>query len=121
MSPRYPDQTKIGSKREDTRQQAVLQHVDEHGKAHVEELFELLRIPSVGAQPQHNADTKAAADWLSDNMRGAGLENESVHFAAPWKVDVADRLVEALESFRTKRALDQRLVEAVCDAANGRM
>jgi acetylornithine deacetylase/succinyl-diaminopimelate desuccinylase-like protein len=75
MSPGYRHQTKPESEKEDIALQAVLQHVDEHRKAQLEELFELLRIPSIGAQPQHNADTKAAADWLIDNMRRAGLEN----------------------------------------------
>ncbi|MBA3340765.1 MAG: dipeptidase [Gemmatimonadaceae bacterium] len=39
-----------------------------------EELFEFLRIPSVSAQPIHNADTARAADWLKSSMVKAGLE-----------------------------------------------
>ncbi len=69
MSPGYRDQTKPASEKEDIALQVVMQHVDEHRKAHLEELFELLRIPSIGAQPQHNADTKAAADWVIANLR----------------------------------------------------
>jgi len=75
MSPAYREQSKLESEKEDVGLRAVLQHVDGNQKAHLEELIELLRIPSIGAQPQHNADTKAAADWLSNNMRTAGLEN----------------------------------------------
>ncbi|MCH8812064.1 MAG: dipeptidase, partial [Gemmatimonadetes bacterium] len=40
------------------------------------ELLEFLRIPSVSAQSEHDADTRRAAEWLRDKMEGAGLEAE---------------------------------------------
>jgi acetylornithine deacetylase/succinyl-diaminopimelate desuccinylase-like protein len=39
-----------------------------------DELFELLRIPSVSARSEHNADTARAAEWVAQAMRAAGLE-----------------------------------------------
>jgi acetylornithine deacetylase/succinyl-diaminopimelate desuccinylase-like protein len=39
-----------------------------------EELFELLRIPSVSARSEHNADTARAADWVAQSIRAAGLQ-----------------------------------------------
>jgi len=41
-----------------------------------EELFDFLRIPSVSAQSEHDADTRRAASWLAENLRSAGLEVE---------------------------------------------
>src|ERR1043166_2781904 len=38
-----------------------------------DELFELLRIPSVSARSEHNADTARAAEWLADKLRAIGL------------------------------------------------
>jgi acetylornithine deacetylase/succinyl-diaminopimelate desuccinylase-like protein len=38
-----------------------------------EELFDFLRIPSVSAQPAHNADTRAAAEWVKRSLEQAGL------------------------------------------------
>jgi acetylornithine deacetylase/succinyl-diaminopimelate desuccinylase-like protein len=38
-----------------------------------DELFELLRIPSVSARSEHNADTARAADWVADSLRAVGL------------------------------------------------
>jgi acetylornithine deacetylase/succinyl-diaminopimelate desuccinylase-like protein len=38
-----------------------------------DELFELLRIPSVSARSEHNADTARAAEWVAQSMRDAGL------------------------------------------------
>ena len=39
-----------------------------------EELFEFLRIPSVSARSEHNADTARAADWLKQSMERAGMK-----------------------------------------------
>jgi len=39
-----------------------------------EELFEFLRIPSVSARSEHNADTARAADWLKQSMEKAGMK-----------------------------------------------
>src|SRR5436190_216046 len=39
-----------------------------------DELFELLRIPSVSARSEHNADTTRAAEWVAASMRAAGLQ-----------------------------------------------
>ncbi len=41
-----------------------------------EELFDFLRIPSVSAKSEHDADTRRAAEWLADRMRDAGLDAE---------------------------------------------
>ncbi|RMH18652.1 MAG: dipeptidase [Gemmatimonadetes bacterium] len=41
-----------------------------------EELFDFLRIPSISAQSEHDADTRRAAEWLVERMREAGLEAE---------------------------------------------
>ena len=42
------------------------------------ELDEFLRIPSVSARSEHNADTARCAEWLATRLRTAGLE-ASVH------------------------------------------
>jgi acetylornithine deacetylase/succinyl-diaminopimelate desuccinylase-like protein len=41
-----------------------------------EELFELLRIPSVSARSEHRADMTRTAQWVANAMRAAGLEAE---------------------------------------------
>ena len=38
------------------------------------ELYDFLRIPSISAKSEHDEDTRAAAEWLADRMRDAGLE-----------------------------------------------
>ena len=39
-----------------------------------DELFEFLRIPSVSARSEHNADTARAAEWVRQSMEKAGLK-----------------------------------------------
>jgi len=38
-----------------------------------DELFDLLRIPSVSARSEHDADTACAAEWIATSLRSAGL------------------------------------------------
>ena len=40
------------------------------------ELFDFLRIPSVSAKSDHDADTRRAATWLAENMRRCSLAVE---------------------------------------------
>jgi acetylornithine deacetylase/succinyl-diaminopimelate desuccinylase-like protein len=42
------------------------------------ELYELLRIPSLSADPAHAGDVRRAAEWLADHLRGLGAENVAV-------------------------------------------
>jgi acetylornithine deacetylase/succinyl-diaminopimelate desuccinylase-like protein len=42
------------------------------------ELFDFLRIPSVSARSEHDADTSRAARWLSDSFVAAGLKSEII-------------------------------------------
>src|SRR5689334_5952668 len=39
----------------------------------MQELFEFLRIPSVSAKSDHNADTKRAADWVRNSLDKIGV------------------------------------------------
>jgi len=44
----------------------------------LEELKELLRIPSISTLPEHNNDTHRAADYVAAKLRAAGMENVEV-------------------------------------------
>jgi acetylornithine deacetylase/succinyl-diaminopimelate desuccinylase-like protein len=47
-------------------------------QAWLDELYELLRIPSVSADPAHAGDVRRAGEWVCDFVRGAGGEAELV-------------------------------------------
>ena len=54
-----------------------------------DELFELLRIPSVSARSEHNADTARAADWVAKSLRDIGF-TATVHPTAGHPVVVGE-------------------------------
>ena len=41
---------------------------------YLDELIDFLRIPSISSLPEHAADVKRAAEWVSERMKAAGLE-----------------------------------------------
>jgi acetylornithine deacetylase/succinyl-diaminopimelate desuccinylase-like protein len=55
---------------------AVLRYLQAHQQRFVDELCELLRFPSVSAQPAHKPDLENCAAWLTQHCRQLGLEAE---------------------------------------------
>ena len=52
----------------------VLDHVDANLAASRDNLFDLLRIKSISAQPAHAAECVKAAEWWRDQLSGLGFE-----------------------------------------------
>jgi acetylornithine deacetylase/succinyl-diaminopimelate desuccinylase-like protein len=50
----------------------------DHKNRFLDELLELLRIPSISALPAHAADVQRAAQWVEIRMRAAGIESVRV-------------------------------------------
>jgi acetylornithine deacetylase/succinyl-diaminopimelate desuccinylase-like protein len=53
-------------------------YLAEREQAYFDELLAFLRIPSISTDPSHNEDTAAAADWVADRMRQAGIPEVEV-------------------------------------------
>ncbi len=53
-------------------------HVESNRQRLLDELFELLRIPSISTLPEHKADVQRAAGFIASRMGEAGLENIEV-------------------------------------------
>ena len=53
-------------------------HLDADERDRLDSYKAFLRIPSISALPAHADDCRAAADWLADALRGAGLEHVEV-------------------------------------------
>ena len=49
-------------------------YIDTNKERFQQELFEFLRIPSVSARSEHNADTKRAAEWIAGKARDLGMK-----------------------------------------------
>jgi acetylornithine deacetylase/succinyl-diaminopimelate desuccinylase-like protein len=55
---------------------AVLHHVDVAFDRSRDNLFDLLRIPSISAQPAHKPDIQRAAEWWHDQLAGLGFRTD---------------------------------------------
>ena len=56
----------------------ALTHIEDNLGRFRAELYDFLRIPSISAKSEHDADTRATAEWLSDKLAAAGLSTEIV-------------------------------------------
>ena len=68
----------------------VISYIDANIDRSVEELKDFLRIPSVSARSEHNADVRSAAEWVRDAATAAGLENATIMETAGHPVVYAD-------------------------------
>src|SRR5574341_266505 len=67
------------SLREDVRMlQQALEHAHGQQDRYLQELFDLLRIPSISTLPENKPDIRRAAEWLQHEMHRAGLQNTQV-------------------------------------------
>jgi acetylornithine deacetylase/succinyl-diaminopimelate desuccinylase-like protein len=58
--------------------EAVASYLDQHRADFEADLMALLRIPSVSAQAQHDADTRKAAEFVADQLGRIGLTVEII-------------------------------------------
>ncbi len=53
-------------------------YFQKHREQHLNELKQLLTIPSISALSEHKPDIAKAADWISSSLSSAGLENVEI-------------------------------------------
>jgi acetylornithine deacetylase/succinyl-diaminopimelate desuccinylase-like protein len=53
-------------------------YLEDNRQSHLDQLFELLRIPSISADPTHRADMTKAGDWVANQFRQMGLTTEVI-------------------------------------------
>lgn len=66
-----------------------------HGRRFLRELAELVRIPSVSADPRHRADVVACAEWLRRHLLGMGIPRVELLEAGGPPVVVAAHVTDA--------------------------
>ncbi|MEX2535867.1 MAG: dipeptidase [Trueperaceae bacterium] len=67
-------------------------YLAQHRQRHLDELLDLLRIPSVSADPQHKADMRRAAEYLEGRFRELGFTSE-IHDTPGHPLVLAERRV----------------------------
>ena len=58
--------------------QNITTWVETHRQRLLDELFDLIRIPSISTLPEHAGDVRRAAQFTADKLRLAGLENVEI-------------------------------------------
>lgn len=53
----------------------IKEYIQSNKQRFLDELFDLLRIPSVSADSRHKGDVRKAAEYLSEKLRAAGVDN----------------------------------------------
>src|SRR5579872_4452220 len=53
-------------------------YIEQKHDEHLNDLYELLRIPSVSAQSQHKPDIERAAQWVADKLETAGFKTVQI-------------------------------------------
>ncbi len=59
--------------------QNVLSYLEQNKERYLDELRELLAIPSVSTTKAHEADVRRCAEWVADHMKSIGLHNVQIH------------------------------------------
>ncbi|HET8859801.1 dipeptidase [Marivirga sp.] len=69
-------------------------YLDENKQRFLDELFDLLRIPSVSADPKFKGDVKKAAEFMKTKFEEAGAENVEVCETAGHPIVYADKIID---------------------------
>ncbi|MDQ7040217.1 MAG: dipeptidase [Rhodothermus sp.] len=73
----------------------ALSYVDTHFTRFVEELKELLRIPSISTDPAYAAEVRRAANWLADHLQALGFPEVRLFDTEGHPIVYAAYMVEA--------------------------
>jgi len=56
----------------------VIDYIRAHKGQHLDDLFEILKIPSISTDSQHQPDIQLAAQWMRNELERIGMENAQV-------------------------------------------
>lgn len=74
--------------------QDVQAYIEENKDRFLEELFELLRIPSISADPAYKGDVKRAAEFVAKSLRKAGADAVEVCETAGHPIVYGEKIVD---------------------------
>jgi acetylornithine deacetylase/succinyl-diaminopimelate desuccinylase-like protein len=74
--------------------QHIKQYVEQNKQRFLDELFELLRFPSVSADPQYKSDVLKTAEYVAKKLRDAGAEKVEVCQTAGYPIVYGEKIVD---------------------------
>ncbi len=75
--------------------QVIKQYIEQHKQRLLDELFDLLRFPSVSADPKYKQDLLKAADFVAQKLRDAGADNVEVCETAGNPIVYGEKIISA--------------------------
>lgn len=73
---------------------AVQGYIQEHRDRFLDELVDLLKIPSISADTAYAEQVKSCAEWVADRLREAGAENVCIEQTAGHPIVYADKMID---------------------------
>ncbi len=73
--------------------QTIKNYVEENRTRFLEELFELLRFPSVSADPKYKGEVLKTADFVADKLKEAGAENVEVCATEGYPIVYGEKII----------------------------
>jgi acetylornithine deacetylase/succinyl-diaminopimelate desuccinylase-like protein len=74
--------------------QETLNYINENKQRFVDELFELLRIPSISADPAYKDDVLKCADVCAEHLRNAGADNVEVCETKGYPIVFGEKIID---------------------------
>ena len=74
--------------------QHIKQYVEQNKQRFLDELFELLRFPSVSADPKYKQDVLKTADYVAQKLRDAGADNVEVCATAGYPIVYGEKIID---------------------------
>ncbi|PRY50851.1 acetylornithine deacetylase/succinyl-diaminopimelate desuccinylase-like protein [Arcticibacter pallidicorallinus] len=74
--------------------QTIKQYVEENKQRFLDELLELLRFPSVSADPSYKEDVLNTADYVANKLREAGAENVEICPTAGYPIVFGEKIID---------------------------
>ena len=75
--------------------QEIKKYVDANKQRFLDELFELLRFPSVSADPKYKDDVLKTADYVAGKLKEAGADQVEVCQTAGYPIVYGEKLIDA--------------------------
>ena len=74
--------------------QNVRKYVSDNKQRFLDELFELLRFPSVSADPKHKEDMLKTADYVAEKLKAAGADQVEICKTAGYPIVYGEKIID---------------------------
>lgn len=74
--------------------QEIKKYVEENQQRFLDELFDLLRIPSVSADPKYKEDVMKTAEFVAEKLRSAGADNVELCETAGYPIVYGEKIID---------------------------